>query len=273
MAYFQYFDNNVYYDVTGKGNPILILNGIMMSTRSWEPFISTLSHKNMVIRVDFLDQGQTDKLKGDDYSQAIQVDMLHELLVHLGIKKINVVGISYGGEVALLFAAKYQKMIKRLVLFNTTSNTGDWLTDIGRLWINIGKTRDADSYYKATIPVIYSPKFYQKRIDWMREREEKLRPLFSNPEFLDAMERLTKSAERFDAREWLSKIKTETLIVSSDEDYLTPTPNQRFLQEKMPNSHLVVLPGVGHASMYEEPLLFVTLVLGFINSKETKYII
>jgi DtxR family Mn-dependent transcriptional regulator len=55
-SFLKYLDKNVYYDIIGSGKPILILNGIMMSTMSWEPFVKTLSIQNTLIRVDFLDR-------------------------------------------------------------------------------------------------------------------------------------------------------------------------------------------------------------------------
>lgn len=270
MAYFKYEGKQVYYDVIGEGNPILILNGIMMSTRSWEPFVDSLSERNKLIRLDFLDQGQSDKLTGD-YTQAIQVEVIYTLLKTIGLEKVNLVGISYGGEVAILFAGKYPNMVNRLVLLNTTPYTSPWLKEIGHQWNSIGKSRDAKTYYQATIPVIYSPSYYEKRLDWMKKREEILMPIFGNPVFLDAMERLTNSAESYDARSLLDKIKAPTLIVAADEDYLTPISNQRDLNKMIKGSELIMLPGVGHASMYEKPMLFVTLVLGFINQKNSVY--
>ncbi|MFA6801714.1 MAG: alpha/beta hydrolase, partial [Acholeplasmataceae bacterium] len=92
-----------------------------------------------------------------------------------------------------------------------------------------------------------------------------------NPEFLDAMERLTNSAENYDARAELDKITAPTLIVSADEDYLTPIPNQKYLHAHIKDSEYILIPGAGHAAMYEKPLLFTTLILGFVNALDTKY--
>ncbi|MCR3905856.1 MAG: alpha/beta hydrolase [Tenericutes bacterium] len=271
MAIMNFKGRNIYYEVNGEGTPILILNGIMMSTKSWEPFLKSFTHQNQLIRLDFIDQGQSDKLENSEYTQSIQVDIIESLLKELKVSKINIVGISYGGEVAILFAIKHPELVDRLVLFNTTPYTSPWLQEIGRQWNAIGKLRDGATYYKATIPVIYSPSYYEKRLDWMKKREAYLIPIFSNPVFLDAMERLTNSAESYDARKDLNQITAPTLIVAADEDYLTPIANQKELHQAIKNSKLVILPGVGHASMYEVPLLFVSLVLGFINTLESEY--
>jgi 3-oxoadipate enol-lactonase len=271
MPLLNYKGRNIYYEINGVGKPILILNGIMMSTKSWEPFVKTLSKDNMLIRLDFFDQGQSDQLDNSIYTQDLQVDLIKALLSELRLSKINIVGISYGGEVALLFATRYPKSLDRMVLFNTAAYTSPWLKSIGEQWKQIGKTLDGSMYYKATIPVIYSPSYYEEKLDWMKKREAMLVPIFSNKNFIDKMERLTNSAEPFDVREKLHLIDSPVLIVSSDEDYLTPIKNQFELKRLIKNSEHVIIPGAGHASMYEKPLLFTTLVLGFINALDSTY--
>jgi pimeloyl-ACP methyl ester carboxylesterase len=75
------------------------------------------------------------------------------------------------------------------------------------------------------------------------------------------MVRLTKSSESFDVREQLSKISAPTLVVSSQQDYLTPVEEQAYIAAHIPGCNHVIIPGCGHASMYEKPLIFTSLVL------------
>lgn len=271
MSSFNFLGKQVHYEVDGLGTPLIILNGIMMSTKSWQPFIPTLSEHFQVIRLDFFDQGTSDKLFNEKYTQRIQVDLVEALLNHLGIDKVDVVGISYGGEVALQFAIYCSSRVNRLLLFNTAPNTNAWLTEIGRAWMDTGKTRNGEHYYRTTIPVIYSPHFYEEQLDWMKKREQVLIPIFSNLEFLDQMERLTLSAESFDVRSQLHLIHCPTLIISAEEDYLTPLPNQEYLHKNIKDSLWMKIPYAGHASMYEKPLLFTTLITGFFGVKDTIY--
>ena len=273
MSSFVYNGKEVFYLLEGNGKPILILNGIMMSTKSWAPFVKAFTKHNTLLRVDFFDQGQTSKLPGETYTQDLQVDLLDALLNHLQIPSISIVGISYGGEVAIQYAIKFPSCVTRMILFNTTAYTSPWLTDIGRGWIAAGHTRNGRHYYQTTIPVIYSPHYYETKLDWMKKREEQLIPVFSNPEFLDAMERLIISAESFDVRNSLHLIQAKTLIISAEMDYLTPVDNQEFLHHQIKGSDWIKIPYAGHASMYEKPLLFTSLVLGYINVDETEYTI
>lgn len=271
MSSFKFQGKEVFYLVEGQGKPIVILNGIMMSTKSWAPFVNSLTSQNQLIRLDFFDQGQTEKLTNESYTQMIQVELLKALLDHLKLNQVSIVGISYGGEVAVLFAITYPSSVDRLLLFNTTAYTSPWLKEIGRGWIEAGKTRNGQAYYQTTIPVIYSPHYFESKLEWMKNREKVLIPIFSNPVFLDAMERLTLSAESYDVREKLHLITAKTLIVSAEEDYLTPMYNQTYLFNHIKDSELVKIPKAGHASMYERPLLFTSLVLGFVNVIDTTY--
>lgn len=268
MACFAFENKRVYYEEYGQGKPLVVLNGIMMSCASWKEFIEPFSEHNRLILLDFLDQGKSDRMDGP-FDQEIQADVLKELLDVLDIGKANICGISYGSEVALRFAVKYGERVEKLMLFNATARTGPWLGDIGRGW-NLA-AHDADAYYYSTIPIIYSPKFYREKNDWMNARHEALRPVFSNPSFIDAMVRLTNSAEHYDVLDQLHTVTAPALVVSCQEDYLIPMAEQELICSKLPNAHRVILPGSGHASMYEQPLLFTALVLGFCNNCKTEF--
>ena len=276
MSTFKYKVYDINYiidgDLSSNKEIIIILNGIMMSSKSWEIFVKPFTKDNVLIRYDMFDQGESSKLEYD-YTQEIQVDLLKALIDHLNISKINIVGISYGASIALQFAAKYENYINKMVVANVVSKTSDWLKAIGDGWNSVASTRDGLAYYNISIPYIYSPQFYTKNIKWMEERKEFLIPLFSDSTFLDAMVRLTKSAETHNVEPFLEKMNVKTLIISSEEDFLTPVFEQIHLNSKLVNSNLVIIPECGHASMYEKPELFTSLVLGFIKNNQIETII
>ena len=270
MSYFEFQGKDIYYEVHGEGKPLLLLNGIMMSTASWQAFIPSFSAQNQLVMVDFLDQGRSGKMDGP-FTQALQVELVCALLDHLHLSKVSILGISYGSEVAIQFAVKYPQRLERLELFNATARTGPWLGDIGDGW-NLAAANCGEAYYLASIPVIYSPQFYVEHNDWMKRRREKLTPVFGNPAFYQSMVRLTNSARAYSVPvEDLEKINVPTLVVSSEQDYLVPVEEQRFLVEHIPNSHHVVIPRCGHASMYERPVIFAALALGFVNNPVSEY--
>lgn len=257
---FNFKDIEIHFEIHGEGEPLLFLNGIMMSTKSWAPFIEPISQHYQLILMDFIDQGQSGLAKGE-YKHDLQVEVVYALLAHLEIDQVNLFGISYGGEIALQFAISHPDKLKSLIISNTCAETTYWLKEIGRSWIEAAPNPLA--YYLTTIPIIYSPNFFNERREWMENRKSVLVEVF-NADFLEKMERLTISSEGYDVRDKLSEIACPTLIMGATEDMVTPLDQQKFLHKQITDSRFVIIPECGHASMYEKPTEFLTNILGFL---------
>jgi 3-oxoadipate enol-lactonase len=259
-----YKDYQIYIECYGDESlePFIMLNGIMMSTTSWHSFYDLFTPYKRVILVDLLDQGKSSKLTGLEYDLSLQVEAVDAVVKTLNLKNISLFGISYGGEVAMKYAVTYPTNIKKLLLFNTTAKTSKWLKEIGHSWNKAAS--DPYAYYATTIPTIYSSDFYEKKIEWMENRKKKLLEIFANQDFIQAMIRLTNSAEEHDVINELATLDMPTLIVGSEFDTITPYPEQEKLAKYIPNSQLIQVLDSGHASMYEKPMVFTTLILGFL---------
>ena len=267
MSIFKFEGKAVYYDVIGEGRPLLLLNGIMMSTKSWAPFLGAIQGSgSQPILVDLLDQGQSDPMERD-FPISLQARMLEAFIAHLGISQVDIFGTSYGGEVALNLAAMRPELIGRMVLANTVARTNAWLKEIGEAWVLAGGNPRA--YYATTIPVIYSPDFYDRRAGWMENRKNLLTgTAFASAAFQSRMARLTRSAESHDVTGSLKDITCPVLLIASQQDHITPPEEQAYLAEHLPNANLVLLPKTGHATFYERPDLFTALLTGFISHRE-----
>ena len=269
MAELIFRDKKVHYEIHGEGGePIVLLNGIMMSTMSWKSFIPCMTRHNTLVLVDFFDQGQSERMT-ESYDHSIQVELLDAVLdkvaAEIWYEKFNIMGISYGGEIAIQYALAHPQRVRRLILANTCGRTSSWLKKIGDGWNEVAKTGQGYAYYLTTIPVIYSTKFFEDRAAWMEGREAFLTEYFSKPEVLQALIRLTDSSVSYNVVDRLHEITCPTLIISSSEDVLVPPTEQQLLHEKIKGSMYVTINGSGHASMYEAPESFAALTLGFAN--------
>jgi pimeloyl-ACP methyl ester carboxylesterase len=264
MPTFQYKEHRIYYEDSGEGEPLLLLNGIFMSCSSWIAFVPSFSRSNRLLLLDFIDQGLSDKMD-HDYNQDIQVEIVIALLDELGIDKVNIAGISYGGEIAMKAAIRHPSRVKKLVLANTTAFTSKWLADIGHSWEYALESHDGHRFFKTCIPIVYSPQYYDENHEWADAREALFVKVFT-PEVYDAFGRLTRSAESHDEREGLSQIEAPTLVISSEYDFVTPFFHQVELARLIPDAAHATIQNTGHASMYEKPVEFTALLLGFINS-------
>ena len=272
MALFEFQGKTVYYEVHGEGEPILLLNGIMMTTKSWTPLVKNFCSSNKLILLDFFDQGQSASMDCQ-YDQSLQIALVGALLDTLKLENINICAISYGVEVALGFAVLFPEKIRRLVLFNGAARTSPQVCDIGLSWNEAAKLDGGLAYYLTTIPIIYSGGFYEKEKAWMDKRKGALVSFFANAEVKERLVRLTNSTLNFNVTGKLSVLNMPVLVISSDKDYLVPIAEQETIVRLVKNAHHVVLSDCGHASMFEKPLLFCTLALGFINTPNVDFVI
>lgn len=268
MSELYFRDKKVYYEVHGTGEPIVLLNGIMMSTASWKPFVEPMSQHNTLVLVDFFDQGLSDRMT-EPYGHEIQVELLdavlEEVAAQIWYEKFTIMGISYGGEIAVQYALAHPNRVRRLILSNTCGRTSPWLKKIGDGWNEVAKTGNGFAYYLTTIPVVYSTQFFEARADWMDGRENTLKEHFSKPEVLQALIRLTDSSVPYNKVDRLHEITCPTLIISSSEDALVPPTEQQLLHEKIKGSTYMTINGSGHCSMYEAPELFAAVITGYAN--------
>jgi len=265
MPYFTFAGRQVYYEDHGHGSPLLLLNGVFMSTASWQPLVPVFSRHNRLLLLDFLDQGKSDKM-ACAYGQELQVDVALALLDYLGLVAAHVVGISYGGQVALRLALTRGDRVTKLVLANTTARVDAWLSDVGGGWAQALGSGDVSAFFRAAMPRIYSRQFYKQNFAWLRRREQVFASNFS-PVVATAFMQLLASAENVDLICRLQEVVVETLIVSAEQDEVTPYQMQVEMLSHLPRALHIVIPDCGHASMYEKPREFALAVLGFINNQ------
>jgi pimeloyl-ACP methyl ester carboxylesterase len=254
---------SIYYEIHGEGEPLIFMNGVMMNTMSWMDFIPQLADKFKLILFDFRDQGRSSKL-AEEYDVDIHVDDTLALLDELKIDKVNMVGPSYGGEVAIKFALKYQNRLKTLILPNTLSWIPNQLKAIGEGWEEAAQLYDGARFFKLAIPWIYSRHFYQTSLEWLTQRQQLFKAMLTK-EWFDSFVRLSRSTRNYYiSPEQLQTIKVPTLLIGSDEDTVTPIDVMAVMHENIKGCEFVIMYKSGHGAFLERLHEFVTVICGFV---------
>ena len=106
----------IHYVEAGEGSPLLLIPGAFTTYRTWNRVLPGLMLHNRVLAVDYLGVGDSDKPEqGFGYTVEEQADVMAELIAALGLGRVNVMGASYGGAVALNLAARYPDLVERVV--------------------------------------------------------------------------------------------------------------------------------------------------------------
>lgn len=255
---------SIYYEIHGEGEPLILLNGSMMNTMSWMDFIPHLSDKFRMIIFDFRDQGRSSKL-AEGYSVDIHVEDILALLDELKIDKVNMFAPSYGGEVAIKFALKYQNRLKTLILPNTMTSCSNQFIAICHGLEEAAKLYDGASFFKLMSPWVYSRHFYQSSLEWLTQRQGLFKSMLTK-EWFDSFIRITQSSYRNYkiSPEQIQTIKVPTLLIGSDEDVLTPIDGMAVLHENIKGCEFVITYKSGHGAFLERINEFITIICGFV---------
>jgi pimeloyl-ACP methyl ester carboxylesterase len=107
---------HIHYVEEGEGEPVLLIPGAFSTYRDWNRIIPFLSKQYRVLAIDYLGVGDSDKPRsGAGYTIEAQADLIVEMMDILRIPKADIVGVSYGGGIALNIATRYPDRVNKIV--------------------------------------------------------------------------------------------------------------------------------------------------------------
>lgn len=252
---------SIYYELHGPADaPVLVLNnGILMNAAaSWVFQTPTLARHYRVLQYDCRGQGQSEHPAGT-YTMALHADDLAALLDALGIAQAHIAGISYGGEVAQAFALAYPGKVRSLILADTVSEVGPELRIAIESWLAEARRGDPDAFFAATAPWNFSSAFIAANPKLLAAARQRYTQLD-----YPAVVRLCECFLEVDFTGRLGEITAPTCIIVGERDILKGPAYADILRRGIPHAEYHLLAGAGHASCWERPAEFNTVVLGFL---------
>ncbi len=119
----------LYYEVHGSGEPLVVLHGALGSVEMFGPNIELLAKTRQVIAVDLQGHGRTADIDRPLSCEAMADDVA-ALIAHLGFAKADVMGYSLGGAVALQTGIRHPERVRRLVLVSTVFARSGWFPEV-----------------------------------------------------------------------------------------------------------------------------------------------
>jgi pimeloyl-ACP methyl ester carboxylesterase len=113
----------MYYEVHGAGDPLLVLHGAYMTVELMGAFVTALAENHRVIAVEFQGHGHTADIDRP-FSYEQLADDAAALLGHLGIERADVFGYSLGGGVALQLGLRHPGRVRKLVIASASFTSG-----------------------------------------------------------------------------------------------------------------------------------------------------
>ncbi len=244
----------MYYEVYGSGNPVVVLHGAYMSTGQIQPLIDALAKTRQVIAVDLQGHGRTADIDRPISYEAMADDVA-ALMDAIDVPKADIFGYSMGGGVAYQIAMRHPDHVDRLAAASASFRTDGMYPELVKM---IGKmTPDSMAgtpWEAAYIKIAPNPDNFPRLV-------EKLITLDSQPQAWPEKD--------------MAGIAAPTLVISGDADVIRPEhsveifrlrgggPAADFMSPTV--TELAIIPGATHLGVIERTDLLVPMITAFFD--------
>ena len=277
MSFIKTDDNvKLYYEIVGKGEPIIFVHEFAGDHRSWEPQVNYFSRYNQCIT--YCARGyHPSEVPPDEtqYSQERAWRDILDIMDNLNIERAHIVGLSMGGFATLHFGINAPDRALSLVIagcgygaipiekttFNKEADFSNVSLDTAQNILNKGMEKVGSEYALGPSRVQFQnkdPKGWQLFKDQLINHS----PIGSANTLLGVQ---NKRPNLYALENEIAKIETPTLIINGDEDDMCLEVGL-FLKRTIKTSGLLIVPKTGHTINLEEPALFNSHLLEFYSS-------
>jgi pimeloyl-ACP methyl ester carboxylesterase len=252
----------IFYAESGKGPPILWLQGLGAEHTAWSAQLARFGAQYRCIAPDSRDVGRSARVTGS-YTLADVAADAADLLRHLDAVPAHVVGLSLGGAVAQHLALDHPGLVRSLCLVSSFARQGGRQRELLCAWRAIYARVDLVTFYRQANTWLFSDAFFERP----RNVENVLRYVAATPrpQEPDAFARQVEAALTHDTRQRLPTLRLPVLVVAGEQDMLAPLRLQRELAAAIPDARMEVIPGAAHSLNLERQIDFNRLLHAFLH--------
>ena len=260
----QLHGHRVIYSSAGEGPVLVLVHGLLDSSRTWRKLAPVLALSHTVIAPDLLGHGESDGPTAVDYSLGGHAGMLRDLLDALGHRRVTVVGHSLGGGIAMAFAYHYPERVERLALISsgglgrgvspalraaTLPGAGAVMRTVGaRPVVAIGRG------LCATLAAIGLRQPARNALELVRTLE-RLGDSGRRGAFLNTVRAVIDGhGQKVSALDRLHLVRgIPVLVVWGTNDHVIPVEHVELVRDTLPDADIVLLDGIGHTPHLSQP--------------------
>ena len=251
------------YERAGDGPPLVLLHGYVGDGRgTWRHQIDGLSDEFTVVAWDAPGAGRSsdppESFRLPDYA-----DCLAGFVRALGLRRVQLVGLSFGGALALELYRRHPAIPATLLL---AGGYAGWAGSLppAEAERRLGQALELadgtpDELVGALLPTLFSDSADPSAVAGFAAAMRAFHPA--------GLRAMARSAMETDLRDVLPRIAVPTLLLHGGADGLGDLERRAHVRAAIPASRLVVLPGVGHASCAEAPELVNREVRAFLRER------
>jgi 3-oxoadipate enol-lactonase len=264
--------SRIAYEVDGRlgcRKPWLVLiQGLGFDRSGWTPVVSLLRRRFRLVLIDNRGSGRS-TTPDRAFTVADMAADVAAVLEASRIARAHVLGASLGGMVAQELAIEHPQRVDRLVLACTTPGWpyGYPMPRASVQRMTAAASAPVEAAQRSLVENALSP-------DTIRERPELVERIVRNqkarPADPAAWQALASAGATYSGGMRQSRIRAPTLIMFGDADAVVDPRNSKLLAGRIPDSQVIVFPGLGHLFFWEDPAQFAQAVTSFLSDPMRK---
>lgn len=255
---FLYRGKRVEYIEMGSGPLVILFHGWGANKELFQNVMTTISQKYRVIAPDTPGFGKSEE-PSDAWDLSEYCEFAKAFINHVLAKEesdVILFGHSHGGRmmIKMIGEGSLPFQVTKLILIDAAGivheKTPEQLRRIKR--------------YKMGKKVLNNPIikfFFPNALSYLQSKSGSADYRMASPVMRNSMVKVVNE----DVREYLPKIKAETLLIWGEQDMDTPLEDGQLMENMIPDAGLVVLNGAGHFSFLDSQYQFIAVVRSFLN--------
>ena len=245
-------------DNTGNNPPIITLHGWAAKIQSFWPVAENLAPKGYQLHLLDLPGFGTSDLPPEPWNVADYMRFVLAYLDEAQLKRVAVIGHSFGGRIALMLAAEYPDRISKMVLANSAG-----------LRTPMSLKQTTRNLMARSMRGVLNKIGLESLQERLRERYNRR---YASEDYLNAgtLRETFLRVIAQDLTDYATHVQAPTVLVWGDQDTDTPLWQGRKLEQLIPDAGLIVFEGAGHFSYLDRLYDFVRIVDHFLSEKTEK---
>jgi aminoacrylate hydrolase len=263
MARVSIGEAELYYEETGRGEPLLLVPGLSGRGSFWAAQVSDLARDFRVIVHDHRGTARSTHSRIRYSIEQMAGDVL-KLMDALGVESAHLVGHSTGGAIGQALALDHPRRLRSLVLSATWAGPDPYFRRLFEARKGVLLAQGVEAYVRASA-LYMSPPAWISANDALLDEHHKAALAEASP--------VEVTASRIDAilahdrRARLGEVRLPVLVIVAQDDMITPRFYSDELASRVPGAKLVVLDGGGHAAPMISPAAYNAAVGAFLRGQ------
>ncbi len=255
-------ENGTHFHDQGDGPAVVLIHGLGMNHAMWQWQVPALAPTFRVLTYDLIGHGEspTPTAKPD---LAMLSRQLVELMDHRDIARAAIVGFSLGGMIARRFAIDHPERLSALAVLHSAHARSTAQRDAVRQRVELAGRSGPEATVDEALERWFTPEFAAGNPEvltlvrgWILANDRRVYPLLYHV-LAEGDQEIVEGTET---------IPCPTLVMTGEEDHGNSPEMARHMAAAIPNAKVVILPGLRHMALAEDPSSINEPLLEFLRA-------